>query len=128
MSRRVSYVKYVSTVTGGTWYVRGATVGQSCVFLLKIGLALEQSVSVDIRAPSSMSTLSNLDTTSSVTTDDYLKPVYNDGTPIKWDGNYATIIALLHEVQLFWKRKGLFQYYLKHHAVPMRDGLPSLLS
>ena len=51
-----------------------------------------------------------------------LKPVYTDRSQIIWDGNDATIEGTLHEVGRFYKRRGLFQTFLKHHAVPLSNG------
>ena len=50
------------------------------------------------------------DSESTVTSaDTKLMPVYSDGTPIRWDENYATIPAVLYETQRFFKRAGLFR-------------------
>ena len=56
------------------------------------------------------------------TDNNFLKPVYTDQSPILWDGNDATIEGTLYEVGRFFKRNGLFQTFLKHHAVPLSNG------
>ena len=52
-----------------------------------------------------------------------LIPSFPDKTPIIWeDGCDATISGILYEVGRYYTRTGLFQTYLKHHAVPLANG------
>ena len=50
---------------------------------------------------------------------DYLKPYTANGQEILYLDNDATLGGILHEVGKFWKRKNLFQTYLKHGVVPV---------
>ena len=49
-------------------------------------------------------------------------PSHTDGTPIKWDGNDATIPGTLAEIEKYYKRTGFFQTLIKSHAVPLPSG------
>ena len=40
----------------------------------------------------------------------------SDGTPIKWDANYAHIDGALYEIGRYYKRTGLFHLFFKHRA------------
>ena len=50
---------------------------------------------------------------------DYLKPYTANGQEILYLDNDATLGGILFEVGKFWKRKNLFQTYLKHGVVPV---------
>ena len=52
----------------------------------------------------------------------HLQPVYADGSPILYDGNFASIAGLKFEVHSFFKRSHLFQPLLKHGAVALSNG------
>ena len=82
-------------------------------------------VSTLIRALNNMST-NNVDTHTLSTAEytDPLVPLHSDKTPINWDGNYAHIEGLLHEVGRYYKRTGRFQLLLKvkHRAVALSNG------
>ena len=61
------------------------------------------------------------DITNTVTSDK-LQPVTADGLPIKYNENNATMAGILFEIFAFWKRNGLFQEYIAHHAAPLNNG------
>ena len=74
-----------------------------------------------------MSTLFDDDTSTTATTasnvnTDYLMTTFPDGTPIEWDGNYATILGKLEECNKFYKRTGTLKMFIHQHAVPLRNG------
>ena len=50
------------------------------------------------------------------------QPVDTDKLPFQWDGNRATITAMLSQTNKFFKRTGLFDTFFKHHAVPLYNG------
>ena len=50
---------------------------------------------------------------------DIYKPYTANGQEILYLDNDATLGGILHEVNKFWKRKNLFQTYLKHGVVPV---------
>jgi hypothetical protein len=59
------------------------------------------------------------DETDSTEKTNYLKPYTANGQEILYLDNDATLGGILHEVGRFWKRKNLFQTYLKHGVVPV---------
>ena len=52
----------------------------------------------------------------------FLQPTDTDKIPFTWDGNRATISAMLSQVDKFFKRTGLFSALLQHHAAPLSSG------
>ena len=59
------------------------------------------------------------DETDSTNKSDIFKPYTANGQEILYLDNDATLGGILHEVNKFWKRKNLFQTYLKHGVVPV---------
>ena len=49
-------------------------------------------------------------------------PVDIDNNPITFDGNPAFAEGVLHEVEKYWVRKGLFQTLLKTNSVLLPNG------
>ena len=47
-------------------------------------------------------------------------PVDSDKHPIKWDGNNATVFAVLAEIEKWCKRTNKFMMLIKHRAVLIR--------
>lgn len=66
----------------------------------------------------------NSSTLSQYTDNNLLKPVYTDHSRnhLGWQRRDHPIEGTLHEVGRFFKRRGLFQTFLKHHAVPLSNG------
>ena len=63
------------------------------------------------------------DSTLSDTIIDKLAPTTADGTPLVWSSdNEAHLDGLIFEVGKFYKRKGLFQTFFKHHAAVLSNG------
>jgi hypothetical protein len=63
------------------------------------------------------------DSTLSDTIIDKLAPTTADGIPLVWSSdNDAHLEGILFEVGKFFKRKGLFQPFFKHHAAVLRNG------
>ena len=63
------------------------------------------------------------DSTLSDTIIDKLAPTTADGIPLVWSSdNDAHLEGILFEVGKFFKRKGLFQPFFKHHAAALRNG------
>ena len=46
-----------------------------------------------------------------------------DGIPLLWDGNYAKILGLLHEIGKYLARVGLLQPFVKHRAAVLSNRL-----
>ena len=63
---------------------------------------------------------STTESSSSVKT--VLTPVHLDGTVMKWDGNNALILPLLHEFGRWTTRTGKFQSLFAHHAASLPNG------
>ena len=53
---------------------------------------------------------------------DILVPIDQYKDPITWDGNAAHIAGILHEIKKYYKRVGIFQPLLEHHAVALSNG------
>ena len=49
-------------------------------------------------------------------------PVDIDKNPIIYDGNPAHVLGVLHEVNMYWTRTGLFQSMLKTGCAPLSNG------
>ena len=75
-----------------------------------------------------MASSESRDTEHTTVTDDLYSPTDLEGNPLSWDGNYAKILGLIHEVGKYLVRKGLLQPYIKHRAVALNNGRTSVYS
>ena len=53
---------------------------------------------------------------------DPLVPITSDKEPIKWDGNFATILANIFETSAYHQRRGLFQPFVLNNAALQSNG------
>ena len=75
-----------------------------------------------------MASSESRDTEHTTVTDDHYSPTDLEGNPLSWDGNYAKILGLIHEVGKYLVRKGLLQPFIKHRAVALNNGRTSVYS
>ena len=75
-----------------------------------------------------MASSESRDTEHTTVTDDLYSPTDLEGNPLSWDGNYAKILGLIHEVGKYLVRKGLLQPFIKHRAVALNNGRTSVYS
>ena len=54
--------------------------------------------------------------------DDIYIPTDSEGIPLMWNGNPATIMGLLHEVDRHCKRKAILAAFIQHGAAVLSSG------
>ena len=60
---------------------------------------------------------SNMDNNSDITV-----PLDQNKVAIEWDGNYARVLGILHEVWLHYVRNGIFVTYIQKRAKALPSG------